>query len=288
MPADLPPCPAGGCICTWNWIHTANNYNAAGRTEGYGSEFYLSTCEAAFAVPLLIHAHRLTPSNLPRRSASPQTSATSSTRPASRLWPRQPFRASASPTPRAAGRAPSSRSTLPRSRATTCLPTSKSRRSTTLCTGLPTARRTTSSAPTTLPGKPAVRCPRKLARRELSPAAARLSPSARVRRSLLGCCSAHEKGCDRLFFLPRPQSAKGPAPQPAAPYLRPCSFSCSHTVMPPRTLPSRLIQPSSLVHRRSSTPHRPLISLVPLARTSPLSPAPLPSPSIAPSSRLLL
>ncbi|KAL7415007.1 hypothetical protein BDY24DRAFT_280039 [Mrakia frigida] len=38
IPADLPACPEGGCHCGWNWIHTAGNYNAEGRGEGYGAE----------------------------------------------------------------------------------------------------------------------------------------------------------------------------------------------------------------------------------------------------------
>lgn len=32
IPAGLPPCPEGGCLCTWNWIHQA------GQTEGYPFE----------------------------------------------------------------------------------------------------------------------------------------------------------------------------------------------------------------------------------------------------------
>lgn len=32
IPAGLPACPAGGCLCTWNWIHRANN------GEGYPYE----------------------------------------------------------------------------------------------------------------------------------------------------------------------------------------------------------------------------------------------------------
>jgi hypothetical protein len=32
IPANLPPCPEGGCLVTWNWIHTALG------TEGYGGE----------------------------------------------------------------------------------------------------------------------------------------------------------------------------------------------------------------------------------------------------------
>lgn len=32
IPEGLPPCPKGGCICTWNWIHTRKN------GEGYGNE----------------------------------------------------------------------------------------------------------------------------------------------------------------------------------------------------------------------------------------------------------
>jgi hypothetical protein len=24
IPAGMPPCPSGGCLCTWNWIHEAN------------------------------------------------------------------------------------------------------------------------------------------------------------------------------------------------------------------------------------------------------------------------
>lgn len=32
IPAGLPACPTGGCLCTWNWIHQANN------GEGYPFE----------------------------------------------------------------------------------------------------------------------------------------------------------------------------------------------------------------------------------------------------------
>lgn len=32
IPCGLPKCPAGGCLCTWNWIHQA------GHGEGYGEE----------------------------------------------------------------------------------------------------------------------------------------------------------------------------------------------------------------------------------------------------------
>jgi hypothetical protein len=32
IPANLPPCPEGGCICTWNWVHLA------GHGEGDGEE----------------------------------------------------------------------------------------------------------------------------------------------------------------------------------------------------------------------------------------------------------
>ncbi|WRT68284.1 uncharacterized protein IL334_005260 [Kwoniella shivajii] len=34
IPAGLPPCPAGGCLCTWNWIHQG------GHGEGYPNEIY--------------------------------------------------------------------------------------------------------------------------------------------------------------------------------------------------------------------------------------------------------
>ncbi|OCF78392.1 hypothetical protein I204_00332 [Kwoniella mangroviensis CBS 8886] len=34
IPAGLPPCPEGGCICTWNWIHQG------GKGEGYPYEIY--------------------------------------------------------------------------------------------------------------------------------------------------------------------------------------------------------------------------------------------------------
>jgi hypothetical protein len=34
IPAGLPPCPSGGCLCTWNWIHQTGN------GEGYGQEIY--------------------------------------------------------------------------------------------------------------------------------------------------------------------------------------------------------------------------------------------------------
>lgn len=26
IPAGLPPCPEGGCLCTWNWIHQPMGY----------------------------------------------------------------------------------------------------------------------------------------------------------------------------------------------------------------------------------------------------------------------
>jgi hypothetical protein len=32
IPAGLPPCPPGGCLCTWNWIHQSS------AQEGYGNE----------------------------------------------------------------------------------------------------------------------------------------------------------------------------------------------------------------------------------------------------------
>ncbi|GFZ47836.1 hypothetical protein JCM24511_05583 [Saitozyma sp. JCM 24511] len=34
IPAGMPPCPTGGCLCTWNWIHEANH------GEGYPFEMY--------------------------------------------------------------------------------------------------------------------------------------------------------------------------------------------------------------------------------------------------------
>jgi uncharacterized protein YbdZ (MbtH family) len=34
IPAGLPPCPPGGCICSWNWIHQSAH------GEGYGAEIY--------------------------------------------------------------------------------------------------------------------------------------------------------------------------------------------------------------------------------------------------------
>ena len=34
IPSGMPPCPSGGCICSWNWIHRANN------GEGYAYEIY--------------------------------------------------------------------------------------------------------------------------------------------------------------------------------------------------------------------------------------------------------
>jgi len=44
IPAGLPPCPAGGCLCTWNWIHQASG------SEGYGSEIvslHIAQCRTA-------------------------------------------------------------------------------------------------------------------------------------------------------------------------------------------------------------------------------------------------
>jgi len=32
IPAGLPACPSGGCLCSWNWIHQANH------GEGYPYE----------------------------------------------------------------------------------------------------------------------------------------------------------------------------------------------------------------------------------------------------------
>lgn len=32
IPAGMPACPAGGCLCTWNWIHEG------GHGEGYAFE----------------------------------------------------------------------------------------------------------------------------------------------------------------------------------------------------------------------------------------------------------
>lgn len=37
IPMGLPPCPAGGCLCTWNWVHLA------GHGEGDGEE--IVSCE---------------------------------------------------------------------------------------------------------------------------------------------------------------------------------------------------------------------------------------------------
>lgn len=34
IPADMPPCPGGKCICTWSWYH--DNLSA----EGYWQEMY--------------------------------------------------------------------------------------------------------------------------------------------------------------------------------------------------------------------------------------------------------
>lgn len=31
IPADLPPCPEGGCHCLWGWVHSSN----AGAQENY-------------------------------------------------------------------------------------------------------------------------------------------------------------------------------------------------------------------------------------------------------------
>lgn len=35
IPADMPPCPNGKCICAWNWSHGAQH------GEGYGGEVYM-------------------------------------------------------------------------------------------------------------------------------------------------------------------------------------------------------------------------------------------------------
>ena len=36
IPADLPPCPNGKCICAWNWSHGASH------GEGYANEIYMT------------------------------------------------------------------------------------------------------------------------------------------------------------------------------------------------------------------------------------------------------
>jgi len=38
IPADLPPCPKGGCLVTWNWVHLTL------QKEGYGAEIVSSGC----------------------------------------------------------------------------------------------------------------------------------------------------------------------------------------------------------------------------------------------------
>jgi len=40
VPADLPACPEGGCLCSWNWLHRAE-YG-----EGYGSEMVSTELES--------------------------------------------------------------------------------------------------------------------------------------------------------------------------------------------------------------------------------------------------
>jgi hypothetical protein len=44
VPAGMPPCPAAGCICSWNWIHRSNN------GEGYGAEIVSAISVAAAGV----------------------------------------------------------------------------------------------------------------------------------------------------------------------------------------------------------------------------------------------
>lgn len=36
VPAGMPPCPPGGCVCSWNWIHGDQEM------EGYGNELYMN------------------------------------------------------------------------------------------------------------------------------------------------------------------------------------------------------------------------------------------------------
>jgi hypothetical protein len=43
IPAGLPACPSGGCLCTWNWIHQANH------GEGYPYEIVSRDHSFAFA-----------------------------------------------------------------------------------------------------------------------------------------------------------------------------------------------------------------------------------------------
>lgn len=55
IPAGLPPCPPEGCICSWNWIHRANN------GEGYPFEIVSKPVHGSadikvqFAVPVPDH-----------------------------------------------------------------------------------------------------------------------------------------------------------------------------------------------------------------------------------------
>jgi len=50
IPADLPPCPDGGCICTWNWVHLAGNGEGDGEEIVRRSPFelpFVSSVETA-------------------------------------------------------------------------------------------------------------------------------------------------------------------------------------------------------------------------------------------------
>lgn len=67
VPQNMPPCPPGGCICAWNWIHGTE------RLEGYEREIYMVS--SGWHEPNLRLVRRVADLNLPpARLASTATS----------------------------------------------------------------------------------------------------------------------------------------------------------------------------------------------------------------------
>jgi hypothetical protein len=68
IPAGLPACPPGGCLCTWNWIHRA------GSGEGYPFEIVrLTMASANCVVQRSLQVHRVRRQYGQRRTARPGT-----------------------------------------------------------------------------------------------------------------------------------------------------------------------------------------------------------------------
>jgi len=51
IPQDMPPCPAGGCICAWHWIHSADSGSAQMFMNGFRCQVTGSTSNNALLKP---------------------------------------------------------------------------------------------------------------------------------------------------------------------------------------------------------------------------------------------